>query len=241
MEASTQAVDALRGHSPVVAHLRQSCGPRLVEPRRRQPSRTRRPSSCQPSRAIRPTVSTSIARSATLIRSCRVSTVSSSSHRHHRLGDDRAGVDPVVDDEQRRAGDLDAVRQRVGRPVHAGERRAQRRVGVDDPAGEPGEELVPDQLHEAGQHDQVGLEGRHRVGERPVPVVAGGEVADLAARTSGCPPGRRGPAPRCRRGRRPRRPPGRRTPGRRRRRAGPGGWCRSRRRGRRGERSPGGV
>ena len=123
----------------------------------------------KPSRAIRPTVSTSICRSATLIRSCSVSTSSSSSHGHRRLGDDRAGVDPLVDDEQRRAGDLDAVRQRVRRSRRPGERRAQRRVGVDHAAGEPAEELRTDQLHEAGQHHQVGLEGRHRVGQGRCP------------------------------------------------------------------------
>src|SRR3954447_20546407 len=35
-------------------------------------------------------------------------------HRHGRLGDDRAGVDTVIDDEERAAGDLHAVLQRLG-------------------------------------------------------------------------------------------------------------------------------
>ena len=75
---ATQAVDGLALHSLVVAHLRQSCGPSLVGSGP-VPNRTRRPSTAKPSRAIRPTASTSIARSATLIRSCSDSTLSSSS------------------------------------------------------------------------------------------------------------------------------------------------------------------
>jgi len=40
-------------------------------------------------------------------------------HRHRALGDDRPGVDAVVHDEQRAAGDLDAVVERVARSVDA--------------------------------------------------------------------------------------------------------------------------
>ena len=108
-----------------------------------RPNRTFLSSIVKPSRAIRPTASTSIRRSATLIRSCSVVDGVVVLDRHRRLGDDRAGVDARVDDEQRAAGDLDAVRQRVGRPVHAGERRRQRRVGVDDPAAEAARNSAP--------------------------------------------------------------------------------------------------
>ena len=41
------------------------------------------------------------------------------------------------------------------------------------------EELGADQLHEAGQHDQVGLEAGDGVGQRAVPVLAARELADL--------------------------------------------------------------
>ena len=58
--------------------------------------------------------------------------------RDHALGEDRPGVDAGVDDEQGRAGDLHAVRQGVGRAVHARERGRQRRVRVDRPAAEAG-------------------------------------------------------------------------------------------------------
>ena len=114
----------------------------------------------KPSRAIRPTVSTSIARSATLIRSCSDSTVSSSATATADWATIGPGVDALVDEEQRAAGDLDAVGQRVGGPVHARERGAQRRVGVDEPAAERGEEVGADQLHEPRRDHQVRLGAR---------------------------------------------------------------------------------
>jgi hypothetical protein len=44
-------------------------------------------------------------------------------HRHGRLGQHRARVDALVDQEHGAAGDLHPVSQRVPDPVHAGERR----------------------------------------------------------------------------------------------------------------------
>ena len=114
------------------------------------------------------------------------------------------------------------------RAVHAGERRQQRRVGVDEPAAEARRGTSsPTSFMKPAEHHQVGLVARRPA--RPAPRsqrLAVGVVLDPHARTSGCRPARPGPAPRCRRGRRRRRPPRRRTPGRRRRRAAPAGWCR---------------
>ncbi len=94
----------------------------------------------KPSRAIRPTVSTSIRRSATLIRSCSESDLVVVLHGYDGLGDDRPGVDTLVDHEQRGTGDLDAVGERVRRPRRTGEGGAQGRVRVHDAARETGEE-----------------------------------------------------------------------------------------------------
>ena len=109
----------------------------IVACRSHWPNRTFLSVIVKPSRAIRPTVSTSIAPLGDLDPLVQGLDGVVVRDRHRGLGDDRAGVDAVVDDEERGAGDLDAVRQRVGRAVHAGERRRQRRVGVDDPAAEP--------------------------------------------------------------------------------------------------------
>ena len=94
----------------------------------------------QPSRTIRPTVLDELARSASLIRSVSVVLGVVVEHRHRDLRDDRPGVDAGVDEEQRGAGDLHAVGERVARAVDAGERRQQRVVGVDVAAAERGQE-----------------------------------------------------------------------------------------------------
>ena len=73
----------------------------------------------QPERAIRPTASTSIARSDDLDALVQRRLVVAVEDVDRSLRDDRAGVDPGVDQEQRRAGHLHAVRQRVARAVHA--------------------------------------------------------------------------------------------------------------------------
>ena len=219
----------------------------VVDRDERSPDRRSAVSSCpkrtflsvivKPSRTIRPTESTSICRSATLIRSCSDSTVSSSSTGTTVCATIGPVSTPAVDDEERGAGDLHAVGERVGRAVHARERRQQRGVGVDVAAGVALEEGLAGQLHEAGGDDQVGLVLADGVGHGQVPVLAGVVVLDPLHEGRDARPARRARAPRCRRGRRRRRPPRRRTPGRRRRRAGPGGWCRCRTRARRGARA----
>ena len=85
---------------------------------------------------------------------------------------------PVVHQEQRRTGHLHAVREGVGRPVHARERRQQRRVGVDVAAGEAGQERRSGQLHEPGGDHQVRLEPGHDLGDVAVPGGPVGRVGD---------------------------------------------------------------
>ena len=65
-----------------------------------------------------------------------------------------------------------ADREGIGRAAGAGERGAQRWMGVDHAIGESVEERVADQLHEAREDDDVGVEGRDRPGERDVPLRA---------------------------------------------------------------------
>ena len=101
-----------------------------------QVQRTLRSSTRQVRVASRWVVSTSSRRSATLIRSCRLSTVSSSATATAAWSRIDPGVDAGVDEEHARAGHLHPVRQGVPRAVHAREGRQQRRVGVDHPAAE---------------------------------------------------------------------------------------------------------
>ena len=77
----------------------------------------------------------------------------------HALGDDRAGVDAVVDEVDGAAGDLDAVREGV--PYGVGPRKTGQQGGVrvDEPPAETREELLPHDLHESGGDDEVGLMG----------------------------------------------------------------------------------
>ena len=138
--------------------------------------RTTRPSTAKPSRAIRPTVSTSIRALLGLDPLVERLDGVVVLDADRSLLDDRAGVDPVVDDEQRAAGDLAAVGQGLGRAVHAGERRRQRRMGVQRLAGVLGEERRADQLHEAGADHQVRRVRRHGRRQRGVPVGAAGIV-----------------------------------------------------------------
>ena len=211
-------------HSPVVSHPRQSCAVSLAGPGGRRPTSPRGPSGRL--------LSTSISRSATLIRSCSDSTVSSSSTGTGTCATIGPVSTPVVDHEQGRPGDLHAVAERVGGAVHPREGRAQRGVGVDHRERGRGA-AAPTSFMKPAETTRSGSVLDDRVGQRPVPVLARRRSRAPGARRWGRRPARRGPAPRCRRGRRRRRPPRRRTPGRRRRRAGPAGWCRCRRRGRR--------
>ena len=61
-------------------------------------------------------------------------------HRHRRLRDDRPGVGARVDEVHGAAGDARAVVERLPLRVHAGERRQERRVDVEDAAGKGAEE-----------------------------------------------------------------------------------------------------
>ena len=64
--------------------------------------------------------------------------------RDRLLGHDRPAVERVVDEVDRAAGDRDAVRERVADGVGAGERRQQRRMRVEDPPAERGQDLRAD-------------------------------------------------------------------------------------------------
>ena len=131
VDEGTQAFDALDFTPWWLPTCASRVRPAYCTATEHGPRRTLRPSIVKPSRAIRPTVVDQhrpLGDLDPLVQRLDVVVVLD---RHRRLGHDRAGVDAGVDDEQRRAGDLDAVRQRVGGPVHAREGRRQRRVGVD--------------------------------------------------------------------------------------------------------------
>ena len=98
---------------------------------------------------------------------------------HGRLREHGPGVHAVVDQVQRRAGDLHAVGEGVDDGMRTGEGGQQRRVGVDDL--EPADERRRQDLHETGQHHDVwavGVDlGGQRVVEQLDDVVAPGAVA----------------------------------------------------------------
>ena len=58
-----------------------------------------------------------------------------------------------------RAGDLDAVLERLALRVEAGERRQQRRVNVEDAHRKGVEQRLADKPHEAGEADEVDARG----------------------------------------------------------------------------------
>ena len=99
-------------------------------------------------------------------------------HRDRLLSQDRPGVGARVHQMHAAAGDLDAVGQCVGHGVCAGKRRQQRGMGVEYPAHEARKKLRPKDFHEARRHDQVRLVRRGGVGDRRVPRVAVGMVAE---------------------------------------------------------------
>ena len=71
------------------------------------------------------------------------------------LEDDRPGVDPLVHEVDGDAEDLDAVVERLLDRAHARERGQQRRMDVDDPQREGGEERRAEQLHVAREHHEL--------------------------------------------------------------------------------------
>ncbi len=93
-------------------------------------------------------------------------------YRHRALGEDRARIDPLVDEVHGHAGHRDAVRQGLADRVEAGKGRQQRGVHVDDPPREAAHEAGRKQLHVAGEHDQVGLEPLQPLGHRLVALLA---------------------------------------------------------------------
>ena len=201
--------------------------------RRSWPNRTFLSLTVKPSRAIRPTASTSIARSATLIRSCSDSTVVVVLRPAPRAWHDRAGVDAGVDDESVQPVTLTPYASASRAPCIPGNDGSSAGWVLTHAAAERGEERRPDQLHEAGRarpgrartprrrrsarasQSSRSAKSRDPVHERrdagplgpgqPLDAVAVGADGDdlRAVRRVGA-----------------------------RRRAGPGGWCRTRRRGR---------
>ena len=78
------------------------------------------------------------------------------------------GVDALVDEVDRHAEDLDAVRERLLDRADAREGRQQRGVDVDDPLREAREERGLEQLHVAGEHDELDAGSVKPVGHRRV-------------------------------------------------------------------------
>ena len=98
------------------------------------------------------------------------------------LGQDRSDVDLLGGDVHRAAGDLHAVVEGVAHRVPPGERRQQRRVGVDDAPREGGERRGRQDRAPAGHGDQLdALDAEHV--EDPVGVAGtvetGAEVGAL--------------------------------------------------------------
>ena len=84
------------------------------------------------------------------------------------LKDDRAGIDPVVNEVDGDAEHLDAVVDRLLDGGEPGKRGQQRRVDVDDPLGEARDEVGAEQLHVAGEHDELDSPLDEPVGDRAV-------------------------------------------------------------------------
>ena len=97
-------------------------------------------------------------------------------HVDRALGEDRPGVDAVVDDVDGAARDLDSVGDGIAHRVGARERRKQGGMGVDDAAGEGVHEGRTEDPHEARTHHPVGRPRTDGLKEGPVPVVTGREV-----------------------------------------------------------------
>ena len=73
------------------------------------------------------------------------------------LQDNRPRVDPLVDQVHGHPGDRHPVRERLADRVEARERGKQRRMHVDDPVAKPAHELRGQELHVAGEDDQVDI------------------------------------------------------------------------------------
>src|SRR6185312_15775246 len=75
-------------------------------------------------------------------------------HRDLALEDRRPGVDPLVDEVDGDAGDVDARLERLADRVEPGEGRQQGGVDVDDAVAEAADEGGAEQLHVAGESDE---------------------------------------------------------------------------------------
>ena len=84
------------------------------------------------------------------------------------LGDDRPGVDPLVDEVDGDAEHLHAVVERLLDHAHAREGGQQRGMHVDHAIREAGEEAGLEQRHVAGEHDQLDVAAGEEVGDRGV-------------------------------------------------------------------------
>ena len=154
------------------------------------------------------------------------------------LKHDRPAVHALVDEVHGHTGHLDPVLDRALDRPQARERRQQRRVHVHDPAREAPDELGREQLHEAGQDDQVDPERLEPVAQGAVALLALGVLRRSRRRPTRrrrpplaparAPPRARRPRPRSRSAR----------PASAAGRAAPAGWCRCPRSGRRRERAP---
>ena len=90
------------------------------------------------------------------------------------LREDRPAVDALVDEVHGRAGLGDAGGELLLDGVRAGELRQQRRVHVDDRAGEAIEERRREEVHVAGEHDEANAVAAQPVGHRGVALRAVG-------------------------------------------------------------------
>src|SRR3954471_9432215 len=95
------------------------------------------------------------------------------------LDDHRPGIDPLVDEVDADAGDVGPGRQRLADRVEAGEGGQQGGVNVDDAIAEARDEGRAEQLHVAGEDDQVGAALLDPLGHRGVALAA---IAELLAR-----------------------------------------------------------
>ena len=95
-------------------------------------------------------------------------------HGHDGLRDDRPGVDPLVDDEQRRAGDLDPVGERVrrARAYRGTTGHSAGWVLTTRPANRP-RNSGPTSFMKPASTTRSGSKAAHGVGQRGVPVARG--------------------------------------------------------------------
>src|SRR3954449_2449490 len=87
-------------------------------------------------------------------------------NRQSLLQDDRPRIDALVDEVDGRPHLLDPVLERLLDGAQSGERRKQRRVHVDEAAAEAPDERRTEQLHEPGEHHELGAALVQPVAER---------------------------------------------------------------------------